>query len=185
MPAKFMAGTTLTYLRSFVDYQPANGWSLALSLSGPAQLDNVAGVVSGQSWRFTIAPASTQKLVPGLYKWAEVVSSSAGTFLAAHGVVDVVPNVVTASAGELQGYEEKALAIVEAQLLARLTADIESYTVEQRAANKIKITELEAIRGRLLRAIANKRRPGRFLTPVEVNFGRLSELNPVPPGGLW
>lgn len=185
MPDMFMAGTTVVYTRTLRSYSAADGWTLAVKINGVATSDSVTGSASGSDFLVTIPATATAKLPAGTYVWSEVVTSSAGTFLAAHGKVEVIPNALTASAGDLQGFEEKALAVVEVQLLARYQADVQSYSIEQRAAVKIQVERLEQTRGRLLRAIEAKKRPGRFLTPINVAFGRLTDLNPWPPGRLW
>ena len=159
MPSRFAAGTTVIYSRSLPGYSPVDGWALTLYLSGAAAVD-YAGAPSGAKWTVTI-PATAQ-LEAGNYQWVERVSKAAEVYDAASGVVQVLPDISKAPAGDLRSWEERTLEVIECALTGRLTNDMQSYQIAGRAVTKIPIGELLALRSSLSAAVRAQRGDGRL-----------------------
>ena len=71
--------------------------------------------------------------------------------------------------------------VVEAALAGRLTSDIQSYQIAGRSVNKIPISELLQIRGRLRAAIWRQNNPGQLGVPFRVQFPVEPESPDYPP----
>jgi hypothetical protein len=171
-PSTITAGTTVKVLRSHSEYPASAGWTLRFWLAGPSVIDKgVAGVASGASFLVTLTPAISAKLTAGTYRWREIVTLSGESFVAASGVLVVEANIAAAGAGDLQTWEERTLAVVEAALEDRLTDDMQAYSIGGRAVTKIPVLELMGLRTSLRSAVEAQRAPARFDRTVEVTFG--------------
>lgn len=170
LPSSFAAGTTVKYTRNYSDFPASDGWALTLAIRGAAVRDYTAAVVNG-SHVFTL-PATggtgTDGLTPGDYVWEERASKAGEVYVpkGARGDVRILANTATAIAGELQSKAEKDLAVVDAKINGRLTADLEQYQIAGRAVTKIPIKELYQIRTKLRNEIRAFRSKGQFVTPV-------------------
>lgn len=172
MPERFPAGTTVEYTRTFADFTPAGGWALRLHLAGASVLSKSAAP-SGDSFVVTLTASETAKLAAGTCRWVERVTHGDGRLLdVASGSVVVTADLAAARAGDLQSWEEKTLAIVEAALAGRLTSDIESYQILGRAVSKIPAKDLLRLRGELRATVSAQRNRGRTGRVHRVTFGR-------------
>lgn len=177
IPTSFAAGTTVRYTRGYSDYPANAGWTATLLLAG-ASLVSAPATASGLNFVYLLTAAQTAPLAAGNYQWREVVFN-AGTgdkFVADFGVVQVLPNIESAGAGDMQTWEEKTLAVVEAALEGRLASDMESYQIAGRAVVKIPAHELMKLRNDLRRAVNAQQRPGTIGPHVRVTF---------PPAGCY
>jgi len=96
-------------------------------------------------------------------------------------VVNIEPNAASSPAGSFVTWEEKTLAVVEAALSGRLTADIQSYQIAGRAVNKIPIAELKQLRGELRAAVWRQQNPGKLGVAYKVQFDTDDENTEFPP----
>ena len=165
------AGSTVIYWRSPGDYPPSDGWALTVHLAGGSIASAEAEVISGQ-FRFTLSAAVTGVLLPGTYKWVERAVKGSEIYDSASGIVTVSPNLASAGEGDLQTFEERMLAVVEARLENRLPADLQSYTIGTRGIMKIPISELLQIRNALRAQVEQQRNPGQFGRKVQITFPR-------------
>ena len=159
LPTSFAAGTTVTYTRTIPDYPATAGWTLSLRLSGIDVLAQNA-TASGADYVVTLTAAATAPLHAGLYVFEERVTKGAEVYTVASGNVTVTANLATAGAGDLQSWDEKTLAVVEAALAGRLTSDLESYQIAGRAVTKIPIKDLLELRNQLSARVARMKNNG-------------------------
>jgi hypothetical protein len=96
-------------------------------------------------------------------------------------VINIEPNVSVAAAGAFNSWEERTLAVIEAVLSGRLTADIQSYQIAGRSVTKIPITELLAMRGNLRAVIWRQTNPGKLGVPYKVQFPLEADGHEYPP----
>lgn len=171
LPASFNAGTSVTYYRAPADYPVADGWTLTLHLAGAKRLD-VTATQSGSYHQVTLTAEETAKLTRGTYTWVERVSKGSEVYDHATGTVDVGLNLATAGDGDAQTENEVLLALVNARLRGRLTADMEAYTIRGRAISKIPFEQLRKFQTQLETAVAQERNPGTFSRPVSFRFVR-------------
>lgn len=185
VPDHFPAGTTVKFTRSFGDFQPTDGWAYTFYLNGLTQKFNKAAAVVGGLFQIELLPADTAALNPGPFRYAERLSNSGtGEVYDITGdnlVINIDPNVGASAAGAFNTFEERQLAIVEAALTGRLTADIQAYQIAGRSVSKIPIAELRCIRGELKAAIWRQNHPGQLGVPFRATFDLEPESQDYPP----
>jgi len=172
MPTSFSKGTTVIYTRTISGYPASGGWSLAVHIAGKSKLSKGA-VASGDSFVVTLTAADTDTLAASNYTWLERATNLAGeVYDVATGIVAVTPNVATAAAGDLQSWEEKALEIVEAALLASVGSNLVSYQIHGRSAVTVDRNDAIRFRDSLVRRIQRRRNGGKIGQTIHVAFRR-------------
>jgi hypothetical protein len=191
VPTVFAAGETLKFRRNFNDYSPADGWQYKIYFNGPAVFQGT-GVVDPQNsggWLIELTPE--QMAIPaGIYKYIERVNSpDPEVFQIGEGVVTIQLDLATAPANATLSFAEQALAVVEAEILARIAGDVEEYSVQAstlgggRSVKKIPTLELQKLRGYYASMIWRKKNPGKVGAPVYVDF--VDESNDANFPSTW
>lgn len=185
VPDHFPAGTTVKFTRSLNDFLPSDGWAYAIYLNGLTQKFNKAATVLGNTFQIVFLPADTAALNPGPFRYAErLTNSGTGEVYDITGdelVINIEPNVASATAGAFNTWEERTLAVVEAAISGRLTSDIQAYQIAGRSVSKIPIAELRTIRGELKASIWRQNNPGQLGVPYRVAFALENESPDYPP----
>ncbi len=186
VPKHFPAGTTVQFTRSLDDFLPMDGWAYTIYLNGLTQKFNkAADVTDGNVFQITFLPSDTASLNPGPYRYAERLTNAAtGEIYDLHGdelVIVIEPNVSSSPAGAFNTWEEAQLAVVEAAIAGRLTADLQTYQIAGRSITKIPIQELRSIRGELRAAVWRQNNPGKLGVPFKVEFPPQQENEGLPP----
>ena len=169
-PTTVTAGNTWTWTRSFPNYAPTETggtWTLSYAILGADKLVWDASWVSssGGVWTVTIPAASTTTLTAGTYQWTAILTGGSGyagqRFTPAAGVFTVAANPATLKAGDTLSSAAKNLALVEAALEGRLTADMQSYSIGGRSVTAIPVSELYALRAQFRNELWRERNPGK------------------------
>jgi len=186
VPKNFPAGTTVKFSRTLGDYLPSDGWAYTIYLNGLTQKFNKAASVDDEGvFQIVFDPTDTASLIPGPYRYAErLTNATTGETYDLHGdelVIVIEPNVASAAAGVFNTWEERTLAIVEAAISGRLTADLQAYQIAGRSVSKIPIQELRTIRGELRAAMWRQNNPGKLGVPFRVGFPPEQENEALPP----
>jgi len=100
---------------------------------------------------------------PGLYRWEERVTKSGELYTADSGVLGIDPDIASAPVGALQTREERLLPLVEDIIEGRVTSDMESYQIAERAKVAVRMRDWWEFRAHLQRVVAARRYPGRLL----------------------
>lgn len=171
-PARLSAGTTLKVTRTFTDYPANDGWTATLYVAGESLMAPVAATANGSAFDFTVSSTATSDLAPGDYAYKVLVAKAGEVYVAEDAVITVDPNIISARAGDLLTLAQKALPIVQAAILGRLTADQQSFSIAGRAVVKIPIKELYELRTRFENEIAAARakRRGTFGRTIRTTF---------------
>jgi len=128
---------------------------------------------------------SIASLPAGRYQCAERLTNTI-----THEVVDpnldqlqlvVEADVSTASAGAFISHVERTIAVIEAALEGRLTADLESYQIAGRTVAKIPVAELLKFRGYYRSKLWQLQHPGALGPPVVIAFTNEPESPTFPP----
>ena len=169
-PAQFEAGTTVRFTQSavttaFGDVSPATGWSLTWLLRGPGEADAIA-TDDGTIWTVNLSATDTRPLPSGGYTWALRATASGDVVTLAQGSCTVTVDMAEAIAGDVQTWEERTLAVVEAALSGNLTDAVQSYMIGDQQVFKIGIEKLMTIRAQLRSAVAQQRNASGFGRPV-------------------
>jgi hypothetical protein len=191
VPDHFPAGTTVKFTRSLDDFQPSNGWGYTIYLNGLTQKFSKAATVLDNIFQIEFVPSDTASLNPGPFRYAErlvndgsVDSTLLGETYDITGdelVINIEPNVASAAAGSFNTWEEKTLAVIEAVLSGRVTADIQAYQVAGRSVTRHTFAELRTMRGELKAAIWRQNNPGQLGVPYRISFPLENESPEYPP----
>ena len=191
MPARFTAGTTVSYTRSIANLpDSAYGWALYVSLADAAQL--VAGpfTVTNASADVVIASTATAALTPGSYRWQETLKElSPGTRVQevsrGNSVVDF--DLSTATAGSGQTDAARTLVALKAAMLGRITADAETIVIDGTTIAHIPFELLDSLVWKYQRIVDLQNNPKAFFGTVQANWGPAPLLTlpgyPLPPMG--
>ena len=170
IPDSFSAGSTVEYVKTVPDY-PAGAWSLKLILAGKSTL-TVNATAEGSSFNVTITPAQSAGLCAGVYQYVERATDGTIVKDLGRGTVTVTPNLETAGDGDLQTWEEKTLAVIEAKLAGRVDSSIDEYVIGSRQVRYIPLDDLLKWRDKLAARVAAQKSPGRAGRSVLVTFPR-------------
>ena len=162
----------------FDDYLASDGWTLTYYLRGVGSLDITATAdVDGEGYSITKAAADTA-ITAGVYEFLARVSNAGGeAYTVDSGAVEILPNAATATAGQLQSHAEQMVALLRAEIKARLSGTAgtahESYTIDNRQISKLALPELYALLKRYELELSAEKNGGR-LPPYRVGFSRAS-----------
>lgn len=176
MPARFSAGTTLTYERTVPDLPTSSyGWKLNVYLAGPSEARHEAITLTNGVGTVVIAASVTRGLPAGAYRWLErIAENSPGVrvFDVATGTLEVVADLASAADGSALTYEAQVLAALKERLLGRLTADAETLQVEGTAITRIPFDQLERLVAKYQAIVDLQQNPASGFGSVEITFGR-------------
>jgi hypothetical protein len=169
-PTELVAGMSWQWDRVDAEHPAADGWVLRYVFRGATDLE-VQAAPAGNVWQVRIDAAQTL-LEPDdyqLFGYFERTSPALERHDAYKGRVLVLRSPLAPQNALSKVREE--LAIIERALMGQLTPSIESYSIDGVAVNKIPVKQLEEMRGRRWRRLADARRPGRLGRTVRVHFG--------------
>ena len=169
MPARFSAGTTVVYEKSFADHPATDGWALSVNLAGKSTL-GVLPTPSGDGFIVTLTTSETASLPAGIYRWVERVTKAGVIIEVGCGTTQIDPDVAAASGDSLQSWAEKTLAILEAAIAGRLPAGLESYQIHGRAVSKMQMPDLLSLRAKLAAEVEAQRPGGSTIRPIQFTF---------------
>lgn len=176
-PSRLTAGNTWQWTRRFVTYPVSEGWSLRYAINGADSLNWLDVWVTDDGAEFTIlVPASATELTPGRYEWTALVEGS-GIYLdqrytAARGVFVIEPNPTEQEPGDRQPFAEKALAVIEAFILAGAPAGIQSYSLGNRSFQFTGMDQALSMRAAFRTELFTLRNPGKALPGQRLVFTR-------------
>jgi len=107
--------------------------------------------------------SATFRFPSGLYSWEERAANAGAVYSAGTGLVSIDPDIAGAPAGSFQSWEQRMLPLVEDILEGRITSDMESYQIADRAKTAVRVRDWLAFRSYLRSAISQQRSPGRFI----------------------
>jgi hypothetical protein len=174
-PEQAIAGDTLQWDKQVADYSAADGWQLSYTFQGTEKIDlawgtEVVAHPNGRDFRVTVLPAKTAAATPGTFKWQAYVTKGSERHTVDAGVLVLLANFATATAGSQRTHAEKTLSVIKAAIEGRITSDIENYQIHGRAVSKIPVEQLVKLRGIYEAMVYRERHPGLLMTPVEVVF---------------
>jgi len=166
LPARFNAGTTVKYTKSFTDFSAAAGWTLKLHVAG-IHKDAIA---NGVAFNVTLDAADTASLAPGRYPWSEVVTKAGELYTADEGFVVIDPNLITATAASSLDPKQVQLDMYEAAIEALVSGKVASYQIGDRVVQYQDLELLTKIADSLRRQIQQNQYPGVWGPTGQVHF---------------
>lgn len=126
-PIRLAAGDTVSFVRGFADYLPANGWLLKYELRGGAQPIELVSTAQGSSHAILVTAAITATWLPGPYIM-EGYAENAGTGERQRiyfNNLAITPNVETLPGdADVKTHWQKMLTMLEAVMLGKAQHDI-------------------------------------------------------------
>lgn len=172
-PSILVAGDTWNWTKTLANYPPAEGWTLGYSVRGIDTLLDADVVVtpSGTGYSIVVAKAKTTPLRAGAYRWVSYVDKAGEHYTVEDGVFTVLPNMAAMVGSAGQTHAERTLALIEAKIEGRITADAESYSINGRALSRIPVKELLRLRAVYQAKVNRYRNPGQLGPVVLVQHG--------------
>ncbi len=135
-PLSIIAGDTLTWQKSVVNYPASQGWTLHYRLINTAGNIDITGAASGDDHLISVAAATSAAYVAGEYDWQSYVTNVGGErYTISVGSIEVKANWAAAAVGlETRSTARKILDALEAAWL--VAASKRSYVMEYQIANR-------------------------------------------------
>lgn len=129
-PSALRAGTTWSWKRGeSSDFPVADLWVYTYYLTGKTSLSFVGtNSLTNHDVTVSVAASTTDDVAAGVYKWQLRASLSGAVHLVDEGAFDVVADVNVTAASDQRSHAEKMLALVEAEIQARVTGDGSGHT---------------------------------------------------------
>lgn len=146
IPGSVVAGDSVHWTRTFQDYRPSDGWTLAYSIVGPTAVYTVNGVANaaGDGFDVDVAATTSKTWAAGIYRVAEIVSNATDRVTLSMCSLAIAPDP-TAAGAYMQSHAQKVLAAIEAWLESKApTAG--ALEINGRKIQYFPLTELLALR---------------------------------------
>lgn len=170
-PSELTAGETWRWNVSLPQFPNAD-YALAYTVKGASAVTVTAALSATDPYGYelTVAASATATIVAGLYQWAALVTETAtgAKYVVRRGVINVRENFGTATPAAT--HNEKMYAAICAALEGRTTADVESYSINGRALNRIPYETLEKAKNKYAFAVWAERHPGQAMPSQKVAF---------------
>lgn len=176
-PTAARAGETWLWDIDYADYPRSEGWVLTYEVRGVARITLGAGLTTayGEGWHVIVPATTTTDYPAGSYEFTAVLTGS-GTYAGRVQYVPlerlvILPNLITAAAGDRLTWAERVLVDVEAALAARAKGDNpEFYAVDGTSVKSMSTADLNAWRLKLTQEIASLRAPQQFGRQINHRF---------------
>jgi hypothetical protein len=135
-PKSFIAGDTVTWLKSLSDYSAADGWVLTYEFRG-ANRQTVTCSADGTDHLATIPAASTASFIPGDYYVFAYAAKGAERYSVFQGTITVKPNpAVGNNPYDGRSHAKRCLSAIEATLEGNASREESSYTIAFGGVNR-------------------------------------------------
>jgi hypothetical protein len=169
-PEYLIAGTTWQWTQKLYDqasgdeFTTADAGTVKLHLNGKTSLEFSATDNGDGTWLFSLAPTATPGtddiLVNGNYRWDIFGTLATKVYSLGFGTVEVRGYPDTANASDNRTHAEKMLALIEAELQARVPgtgAGVESFQIGTRQFAALSLETLEKMRAKYAAEVAVQR----------------------------
>lgn len=170
MPAYFVAGTTWQWTQRLYDvvsgaeFATADAGTVKFHLNGKVSLEFSASDNGDGQWLFSLAPTATPGTddipLDGNYRWHILGTLATKVYSLGSGVIAVTGYPDTANASDNRTHAEKMLALIEAELQARVPgtgAAVDAFTIGTRQFQNVPLKDLEALRAKYAAEVAIQR----------------------------
>jgi hypothetical protein len=174
-PSEVAIGDTIKFDITVPDYPPADGWTLTYAFRGPSDWETEEGDVVGVDSHFEVRipkerTTRSPVLTPGPYQFYATVTDGTERYVVRQGTIVLTPDPTAAV--NAQTHNQRTLAVIEAAIEGRLTADLEAYQISGRAVTKIPAKELVRLRGVYAYLVEVEKNPGAAPAQHRVRFSR-------------
>lgn len=163
VPPLLNAGDSYAFLVTDPDHPATDGWSFVLAFNGATPLSK-SSTPDGAAHAIALSTTDTLSLASGLHRFVLRAVRPGEGYTRQSGVVEIRPDPVTASAGELASWAERALSAVEAAILGAASDEMRMMMIDGRQLQKYSMDELMRLRSRLKAEVAAEQ--GGFGVPI-------------------
>lgn len=160
MPARIIAGDSLTLAIPAAEYPAAESWAVSLVLqpiAGGTPV-TVSGTDGTQEWELALASAASADLIAGAHRYLISATKSGERSTIAFGEVQVLPNPAL-TATDQRSAARRALDALDAVLEQRAgSADMKFVFEDGRTIEKMPHGELLRLRGHYARIVEREKR---------------------------
>lgn len=150
VPARLVAGDSLTIRRTFPTIATGDGYTLTLKLVAiGGTITSITASEDAGAFVFAILPTSLAAVAPGVVSWAFVATQgSAERYTLEEGTTVLAPdptNTATAQTTQL-AHIERVIAVCEATIESKLTDDMQMYQLPDGVTvSKLPLSEVRAL----------------------------------------
>ena len=140
-----MAGNTVVWLNSPVDFPASDGWTVTHSFVNSSSAFSTTSTASGDSHLTTIAAVTSASVAAGDYEWQSYATKGAERYPVGSGSITVNANFAT-GATDGRSHVKTVLDAIQAVIENSATNDQASVSINGRSITKYSLTELLELR---------------------------------------
>jgi hypothetical protein len=177
-PTQIRAGDSVAWSETLDGYPPADGWSLKYRLLWPSgsSVENILATVSADQYQVSLSATATATWPAGYATLVSFVTRGVERVTLEQRLVEVLPNLETATVFDGRSQNQRALSDAKAALAAYMASgrmhvaeyDIAGRSMKFRTPEEIRALieyyEAECAKERAALAILSGGSPGRVLT---------------------
>lgn len=136
----------------------------------------------GTTYTVTIPAATTAGIVAGAYRLVGFVTLAGARYTVYDAALTVTPDTAAQVAGDAQAHAERMVAILEAEIEARITgtgSGHETYQIGDRMLQRIPIAEVYQLLNKYRAELKRLRNPGGLGTTVKARFTQSASFAPA------
>jgi hypothetical protein len=178
-PTEIIAGETLNWTKSLLDYPASEGWTLKYYFRGAGAGFDVTATADGDDFSITVSATATATMAAGVYYWQAEVSLSGEKHIVDSGQATVkasLASVTSSATFDGRSRAQKILDAIDAMLEGKASLDQQEYMIGNRSLKRIPIPDLIALRTHYAQLVGRERRAEKirqgasFLKTVHVRF---------------
>jgi hypothetical protein len=154
-PSRLRAGDSVAWVESLPGFSPADGWTLAYSISNPTKALQVQATPLGGDFQVSISSAVSATLTPGSYTLIGYVSKAGQRHSLTETLLTVIPDVTAAV--DRRSQAERTLEAINALLEGKASDDQQMIQYAGRTLSRYTFAELTAFASKLSRTVARER----------------------------
>jgi hypothetical protein len=159
-PTIITMGETVKWRRSFLEYDPADGWVLKYYFRGSGTGIDVTASANGSEFVSEITAVQSAAFSEGIYYWQAEASKGGEKYIVDSGQTRVKRSLSAVPVNEVvdnRSENEKILAAIDALMAKKATLDQKRYQIGNRALERYSIEELIKMREHYARLVAQER----------------------------
>lgn len=144
IPDEINAGDSVNITLSLSDFPASDSWAVTLVLINKDSKESFESSADGDDHAFTLAPADTQDIKPGLYFWKTFVADGTDRVKLQEGRLEVIADVSDdgITSLDLRSHVKKVLDAINAKLEGKASEDELSLSIDGQALSRFSHSQL-------------------------------------------
>jgi len=172
IPAKIIAGDSVSWQLALVDYPASAGWVLSYAFRGPGSI-SLTGTATVDDHLVSITPAISATWAPGLYTGQAYISNGSERYTLEESLqLEVLTNLATSAANfDPRSANQKILDAIDAVLANAATTDQKEVEIAGKRITRFERDTLRKFRGSYAHKVWQERNPGQLAPTISFDFG--------------